>query len=235
MTFSKLQQFLNKQVVSCAVVVVVTVAALLPFVNKAYHIDDTLFLASAKQIEKSPLDFYGFSMNWYGIEKPMSEITKNPPLTSYYIALVGRLFGYKEVIMHIAFLIPAVAVALGTYYLAAKLCSQPTVAAVAAVLTPAFLVSSTNIMCDTMMLAFWLWATILWMQGIEYNRWSALCAAAVLLALCALTKYFGMALIPLILVYSVVKKRKLEIQVLFLLIPVIILAGYQWLTYELYG
>jgi len=220
---------------SAIIPAVVTVVFLLPFINKAFHIDDTLFLASAKQIQSNPVDFYGFSINWYGTELPMAETTKNSPLACYYIALVSAVFGFGEITLHIAFLIPAVAVALGTYYLAAKLCSKPTVAAVAAVLTPAFLVSSTNIMCDTMMLAFWLWATILWMQGIEDNRWSALCAAAVLMALCALTKYFGMALIPLILVYSVVKKRKLEIQVLFLLIPIIILAGYQWLTYELYG
>ena len=35
---------------------------LLPFINKAVHIDDTLFLRAAQQIQKHPLDFYGFRM-----------------------------------------------------------------------------------------------------------------------------------------------------------------------------
>jgi 4-amino-4-deoxy-L-arabinose transferase-like glycosyltransferase len=215
--------------------VVVTIVCLIPFVNKAFHIDDPLFLWAAKQIQNNPADFYGFSVNWYGWEMPMAEVTKNPPVACYYIALVASLFGWSEVAMHIAFLIPAVAMALGTYYLAEKFCSRPSLAAVAAVLTPGVLLSSTNIMCDTMMLAFWVWAVLLWVRGIEANNNPALFFSAALIAICALTKYFGMSLLPLLFVYSIMKKRKLGVWALFLLVPVAILAGYQWATYNLYG
>jgi 4-amino-4-deoxy-L-arabinose transferase-like glycosyltransferase len=213
----------------------VTIVCLIPFANKAFHIDDPLFIWSAKQIQSSPADFYGFSVNWYGWEAPMAEVTKNPPVTCYYIALVASLFGWSEVAMHIAFLIPAVAMALGTYCLAERFCSRPALAALAAVLTPGFLVSSTNIMCDTMMLAFWVWAVFLWVRGIEAHKNLSLFFAAVLVAICALTKYFGIALFALLFVYSIVQKRKLGAWVLFLLVPAIILAGYQWATYNLYG
>ncbi len=37
---------------------------LVPFINKAYTIDDPLFLRAAQQIEKHPADFYGFRINW---------------------------------------------------------------------------------------------------------------------------------------------------------------------------
>ncbi len=213
----------------------VTVLCLAPFINKAFHIDDTLFLWAAKQIQANPVDFYGFTVNWYGTETPMSVVTKNPPIAGYYIALAAWLFGWSEIALHLAFLIPAAAAALGTYYLAEKLCSRPVLATLAAVLTPGFLVSGTNIMCDTMMLAFWLWAIFLWMQGIEKSNFLNLFFAAVLIAVCSLTKYFGMALLPLLFVYSIFKKRGLGNWVLFLLIPAAILAGYQWLTYNLYG
>jgi 4-amino-4-deoxy-L-arabinose transferase-like glycosyltransferase len=216
-------------------VAAVTVLCLAPFINKAFHIDDTLFLWSAKQIQKNPVDFYGFTVNWYGTEAPMSVVTKNPPITGYYIALAAWLFGWSEIALHLVFLIPAAAAALGTYYLAEKLCSRPVLAALAAILTPGFLVSGTNIMCDTMMLAFWLWAILLWMQGIEKNNFSRLFFASILIAVCSLTKYFGMALLPLLFAYSLFKKRSLGNWVLFLLIPAAILAGYQWLTYNLYG
>jgi len=86
-----------------------------------------------------------------------------------------------------------------------------------------------------MMLAFWVWAIFLWMRGIETNSYSKLFFAAVLVAICALTKYFGMALLPLLLVYSLMRKRGFGIWVLFLLVPVVILAVYQLVTYKLYG
>jgi 4-amino-4-deoxy-L-arabinose transferase-like glycosyltransferase len=214
---------------------VVTIACLVPFLNKAFHIDDPLFLWTAKQIQTSPVDFYGFSVNWYGWDMPMAEVTQNPPGACYYIAMVTSLFGWSEVTLHIAFLIPAVSAALGTYYLAKRFCARPVLAALAGVLTPAFLVSSTNIMCDTMMLAFWVWAVFLWVRGMEAKGYPSLFFAAVLVAFCALTKYFGMALLPLLFVYSLMHERKLGYWLLFLLIPTGILADYQWVTHNLYG
>lgn len=217
------------------IVVIVVLLCLVGFLGKAFHIDDPLFLWTAKHIQQSPGNFYGFDVNWYGTEMPMHEVTKNPPITSYYIALVGSVFGYGEIALHLAFLIPAVGAALGTYYLAKEFCVQPVIAALAAVLTPGFLVSSSNVMCDTMMLAFWVWAMFLWVVGIKRGKNLSLLFSALLIAMCALTKYFGMCLIPLLVVYSLVEKRKLGMWVLFLLLPVAILAGYQFLTQALYG
>lgn len=57
----------------------ITAFLLVPFANKAFNIDDPLFIWSARHIQKNPLDFYGFSANWYGTEMPMSDITQNPP------------------------------------------------------------------------------------------------------------------------------------------------------------
>jgi 4-amino-4-deoxy-L-arabinose transferase-like glycosyltransferase len=213
----------------------VTLLCLVPFVNKAFQIDDTLFIAAAKQIQSNPANFYGFNINWYGVEESMANITKNPPLTCYYIALVAKLFGWSEVALHMAFLVPALAVVLGSFYLAKQLCSQPMLAVMAGVLTPVFLVSSTNVMCDTMMLAFWVWAVAGWVWGMDKNKWSGLLISAVLIAVCALTKYFGMSLILLLFVYSVAKKQKIGTWVLYLLVPVAILAFYQWATFALYG
>ncbi|MFA5251501.1 MAG: glycosyltransferase family 39 protein, partial [Phycisphaerae bacterium] len=189
----------------------------------------------AKQIQSNPANFYGFNINWYGIVEPMSNITKNPPLTCYYIALVAKLFGWSEIALHLAFLIPALATTLGSFYLAKQLCSRPMLAVMAGVLTPAFVVSSTNVMCDTMMLAFWVWAVASWVWGMDKNKWSGLLISAVLIGPCALTKYFGMSLVLLLFIYSVVKKRKIGTWVLYLLIPVVVLGLYQWVTFKLYG
>jgi 4-amino-4-deoxy-L-arabinose transferase-like glycosyltransferase len=165
----------------------------------------------------------------------MAAATMNPPGTCFYIALMGWLFGWSEIAMHAAFLIPAVAASVGTYYLARMFCSRPMFAALAAVLTPGFLVSSTNIMCDTMMLAFWVWAVFFWIKGLESNSLLNLVFAAFLIAVCALTKYFGMTLLPLLGVYALIKRRRPGYWTLALLIPIVVLAEYQWLTHSLYG
>jgi len=217
------------------ILVIVTLTCLVPFLNKAFHIDDPLFLWAARHIQSSPFDFYGFKVNWYGHEMPMFEVMQNPPLVPYYIAIVASLFGWAEVTLHIAFLVPAIAFVIGTYYLAKVFCSTPLVATLVSISTPVFLVSSTSVMCDTMMLSFWVWATFTWIQGIKNNSNINLICAAFLIALCSLTKYYGISLIPLLFIYSLVYKRKLGQWALFLLIPVLILLTYQWLAYALYG
>jgi 4-amino-4-deoxy-L-arabinose transferase-like glycosyltransferase len=233
---SNTQPAITKQHTPAVIILIVfTVICLIPFVNKAFHIDDPLFLWNARQIQAHPGDFYDFSTNWYGIEMPMYQVTKNPPIASYYIAAVASLFGWSEAVLHLAFFIPAIGVVLGIYFLAIRFCSQPVIAAFAGILTPVFLVSSTNVMCDTMMLAFWVWAIVLWMDGLEKNKPFTLLFSSIIISICALTKYFGLSLIPLLIIYSLFKKRGLGQWALFMFIPIIILAGYQWATNALYG
>jgi 4-amino-4-deoxy-L-arabinose transferase-like glycosyltransferase len=212
-----------------------TSVLLLPFAGKAFHMDDPLFLKAARQIRSSPLDFYGFRVNWYGTEQPMWEVTKNPPLGSFFLALASRLGGWSEVALHLAFLLVAVAAAVGTLFLARRLCGSPRVATLAAVATPAFLVSSTNVMCDVLLVAFWVWAVELWIRGVEGRRSPLLLWSGVLIALASLTKYFGVALVPLLFVDGLARTRRPGRWVAALLVPIVALAAYQVWTRHLYG
>ncbi len=145
-------------------------ALLVPFLGKPFNLDDPLFVWAAKQIHNHPGDPYGFNVNWYGTVEPMWSVTQNPPLACYYIALAAGIFGWSETALHFIFLLPAVAVILGTHRLARHFCRQPMLAAIATLLAPAFLVSSTTVMCDTLMLAFWVWAVVFWIEGIGENN-----------------------------------------------------------------
>jgi hypothetical protein len=98
-----------------------------------------------------------------------------------------------------------------------------------------FLVSATNVMCDTMLLAFWVWAIELWVGGIESGKARPLIAASVLATLAALTKYFGVALLPLLLVHGAIRRRRLGPWALPLLLTLGALAAYQAWTVSLYG
>lgn len=212
-----------------------TFACLLPFSNKAFHIDDPLYIWTAQQIVHHPLDPYGFREIWWSTEMPMSGITENPPLASYYAAVAGVLFGWSERSLHIAFIFPALAVVLGTYYLARRFTQFPLLAAAAALFAPGFLVSSTTVMCDVLMLAFWMLAVIFWVEGTDKGKHLYLALAGLLVTASALSKYFGVSLIPLLLAYSLLKKRRLDPTTGYLAIPIGLLALYQHWTRVLYS
>jgi tetratricopeptide (TPR) repeat protein len=214
---------------------VLTVLLLAPFLAKAIHIDDTLFVWAAKQIVKHPLDPYGFPVVWYKTSMPMHEVNLNPPLAAYYAALAGAWAGWSEFHLHLAFLVPAVIVVLGVYQLARGLCDSPALAAALTLAAPGFLVSATTLMSDVPMLALWMVAVVLWRKGLETEDPIHLGASAVIMAACALTKYFGACLIPLLLLYSIWKQRRFGWWALYFLIPVCILGGYQIWTQTLYG
>ncbi len=212
-----------------------TLGCLLLFSGKAFHIDDPLFVWTAQQIAHHPFNPYGFRLVWYVTEMPMSAITKNPPLASYYGALVGAVAGWSEQAWHLGFLLPALALVLGTYRLAERFTASPMIAAAVTLFAPGFLVSATGVMCDVMMLALWVWAVIFWLQGIDSGKPLHFATSSVLIAACALTKYFGASLILLLPAYSLLKQRRLGSCLWFLFIPVAGLVGYQLWTKALYG
>jgi len=212
-----------------------TILCLAPFLGKAFHIDDPLFLWAAKQIQVNPGNPYGFAVNWYGITMPMSEVTKNPPLTSYYIAAVAGVAGWSERSLHLAFLLPAIVAIIGTYLLAERMCRRPLLAGLCTLFTPAFIVSSSNVMSDTLMLALWVVAIYLWVVGLDRRSRVLLTLSGLSITLCTLAKYFGMSLIPLLFLYSVLRERRVVWATAYLLVPAFLLGAYQWATHELYG
>src|SRR5256714_4163226 len=211
------------------------IAALVPFLNKAFDIDDPLFLWMAQQVSQHPADPYGFSVNWYVSAKPMFSIMQNPTLNAYYMALTASFLGWTELAMHGAFLIPAVAAVLGTFFLAQRLSGSPLLGALLMLFTPVFLISATTVMCDAWLLALWVWSLDCWLRGLERDNCCLLLLASVLAAAAALTKYFGASIVPLLAVYTLVRERRLTSRLLFLLIPVAVIGIYEAMTKAKYG
>jgi 4-amino-4-deoxy-L-arabinose transferase-like glycosyltransferase len=165
----------------------------------------------------------------------MSEVTQNPPLASYYMAVAAKVLGWSERGLHLAFLLPTIALVLGVYRLAKRFTASAGVAAVATLVAPAFLVSGCSVMCDPMMLALWLWGAIFWIEGLDSEKPIYLAISVLLIAASALTKYFGVALLPLLFAYTLVRLRRLGSWVLFLLLPIAVLIGYEFVSLKIYG
>jgi len=210
-------------------------AVLGPFLAKPFNLDDPLFIWLAQQIQAHPLNPFGFSVNWYTSAWPMWAVTENPPLAGYYFALAGSLSGWSELSLHLAGLPAAIAVLLGTYRLARRCCGQPLLAAGAVLFTPLFLVSANTVMCDVLMLAFWIWAVVFWVEGLEDNALPKIIAAGVLVGLALLTKYYAVALVPLLAVHGALLKRRVGPWMIGLLVPLAALGAYQWATLRWYG
>lgn len=208
----------------------------LPFTDKAFHIDDPFFLWTAERILVNGLDFYGFSVNWFGQSVPAFVINQNPPLFSYYIAGIARLFGWNETVMHLSMLLPNLSLVYGTYLLASRIGAKPVPAALITMCSPVFVLSGTTVMCDTLMLSFWVWAVHLWICGMKRTESNfALTLSAFLIAASCLTKYFGLCLIPLLAAYSLYTRVPVKRWAPFFLIPISILIFYEIATYIQYG
>jgi 4-amino-4-deoxy-L-arabinose transferase-like glycosyltransferase len=215
----------------------ILVACLGPFLNKAIHTDDTLYVWAGKWIQKHPADFFGSEVNWWTSAIPMWKANWNPPLLSYFLAGVAFVFGWNVIALHFAGLVVAFACAAGIYSLADIWCKWPLLAVVVAIFTPVFLVSSTTLMCDVPMLTCWVWALVFWEHSLanERSRWQFV-GAGLLAGLAVLTKYSAITLLPLLPILSLLRKRKSGVWwMLGLLVPLVMLAGYEWMTARMYG
>ncbi|HWW02311.1 MAG TPA: glycosyltransferase family 39 protein [Candidatus Acidoferrum sp.] len=209
-------------------------ACLAAFIGKPAHIDDTLFLRAAEQIQRHPANFYGFEMNWFGATRPMVENFDNPPLACYYLALLGSMGGWSEPVLHLGFIIPALAAAAGIFFLARNYTGRPMLAAIAAVATPLFVISATTLMCDLLLLAFWTWTLVFFENGLRNGSRRAYFISGVLAGLAFWTKFSGLALIPLLLAYGWFKKRRWAPWLIAPLLPLAFVAAYEWITFLLY-
>lgn len=216
------------------VLVLATLACLLPFVAKPFHIDDPMYLWAAEQIRHHPADFFGFDVVWTGHRMPMHLAMQNPPLASYVIAAVSLIAGMNEMALHLAFFIPAVLMVIGTSKLAREFCQNPALAGLLTIVTPVFVLCSATVTNDILMVCLWVWAVHWWDRGLRQSKWGACVASAALISLACMTKYPAMNVIPLLIAYTLLRHAPSKF-LIALLIPVITLVAYELYTRHLYG
>jgi hypothetical protein len=102
-----------------------------------------------------------------------------------------------------------------------------------------FVISATQVMCETMMVALWVWAVLLWLRAHEQDRWLPAVVAAGLAGVAILVKYPAVCMIPLLGAYTLLTAFREGPRagrfLLALLIPVTMLIAFEWWTRTLYG
>ena len=215
-------------------VLVATLVILTPFVTRAMTMDDPLFIWTAQHLQHHPTDPFGFSVNWFGFPESMLVNVQNPPLASYWLALAG-VVSWADTWLHASMLPFALLAVWGVSRLARLVGADPFWAPLLTLGSAAFLISATNVMCDVMLVAMMVWAIVLWVEGLNRNSVRILLAGAVVAALAAWSKYFGISLIPLLAVYTIIRQRRVTWTLAPLLVTVALLVGWHFWTVGMYG
>lgn len=213
----------------------------IPFLNKAYHIDDAVWMDFARMVAWNPLKTAPAPYPFMGgmLTDFVPYDGSHPPLVLYYMKLIMALFGDREIVMHSAFLIfPALAV-VSLAGLTALLFPDAKRSAMLvplfAMAIPAFLVNAHNVMTDVPTLAMLLAALFWYCSAIEGDQTSHAYAGGLFLAASVFSSYQMVVFIPLIFLYAWKRKRLNRPFVFSLFFPVLVLVIWGFLIYNAFG
>jgi hypothetical protein len=235
----------------------IILAATAPFLGKAFHIDDALYLVVARQILAQPLDPYGAEVLWERQPESLFDANFNPPLWNYLMAAVlavtgeptpeiqaagltehgTQRFGVEtsrapEVGLHLLQSVFQAAAILAMYCLARRFVRWPLTATALVALSPAMLPGQ-NVMLEGPTMAFWLWGVWCHIRAIDTDAMRWTWASGALAALGVMTKYTNGLVVILLAVYSI--RRRHWRSLAFLAPPVAALALWSlhnWLVYD---
>lgn len=192
-----------------AMVLFAALVATLPFLNKAFHIDDVLYLRVADQIRRSPGNPYDGMVLWDapdGQPGKLFETDFNPPLWKYILAATISLAGREEWNLHAVEAAFIALAGLGVYRVSQRFSDSPAWCTVLILWAPFFL-PGTNIMLEGPLLCFCVWAIEFGFRSWTEDRLIAAWTTGVLLAAAVLTKYTAGLLLPWVFFGSLLARR----------------------------
>ena len=176
--------------------VAVTLLTALPFVRRAYFVDDHYFLTIARHLAVHPDRPYDFraddelpqTVGWESGHPPRMV---NPLLFHYYLAAVIRIFGGATWVLRSSALLFSVVAVLAMYFIGFRLTPRPLYAALLFAVTPAFWLTSYSLLIDGAMIGFFLAALWTFMAGLERRHRGLVLCSGLLMGATMLTKYSG--------------------------------------------
>ncbi len=210
----------------------------LPFLDKAFHIDDVAFINLSKMIGWNPLNAKPEDYPYMGImqEDTLPYEATHPLLIPYVIKILDNIAGEKEIFFHSFFLIfPALTIYGLTKLNNALFSNNKDLSLIIFFIsTPAFLVNSHNVMTDVPTIAFLLTGMAFFFKAIEYNSIKFSFLGGVFFTAGIFSSYhIGFFIIPIL--FYVFKLRRLNLRLITgLLIPILTLLIWLLLIYYIY-
>ena len=202
----------GRTLAALAVVTAFAVGPLVPFLDKAFHIDDYSYLRAAQQIRRDPFRPYDFLINWRGTFEPAWQMMNKPPLIPYVLAAASAAFrmseyGESERVLHGVFLVFPLVAGVSMYWLAGHYVRRPLWPTLGLLSCAAWLVGSTNLMLDNPSLALYLAALAAMVSGEKRGSGWRMAVAAILMGVASWANYLCLSLIPLAAAYLVMRRR----------------------------
>lgn len=177
------------------VVLLLAGVATVPWLEKAFHIDDVLYLMVADQILKTPSMPYGDIVEtrvlWDAEDGQPASLFKtdfNPPLWKYVLAAAIDAFGHVEWKLHLVSAGTVFLAAWGIYFVSRRWTERP-LWCVAMVLLGPFFLPAQNLMIEPPLLCLTSWATYFMARSWERDRTGPAFLAGTLVGMAVLTKY----------------------------------------------
>jgi len=208
-----------------------------PFLSQPFHMDDSFYMDMARNAQEKP--FYPNDTPYIFEGRFLQDMGSHshPPLQTYFLALLQRLFGEEEGVEWIyhtaAVFFPLLAV-ISFYFLAARYVARPIWPAAALAVCPVFLVMSHTLMTDVPNLAFWLAALASFLWAAELARSILYLPGSLFLFLAMFTSYQSVVLAPLLGFY-LFRKRARASGWLALGAPLMLMGGWFFLNFLHYG
>jgi 4-amino-4-deoxy-L-arabinose transferase-like glycosyltransferase len=203
----------RRALISLTVLLLITT---LPFVRRAYFVDDFYFVTMAKGILQHPARPYDFVSDDAGIanvawERGQQPRMVNPPLFHYFLAAVIKVWGDAPWKLRTASLLFSLISLYAMYFLGKRFTQRPFAVASLLAITPAFWLTSYSLLIDNALLAFFLASLLCFIEGHEQRKPGLFILSGVLMAATLLTKYTGVLIIPVILVWHVLNRDRCTI------------------------
>ncbi|HAM39596.1 MAG TPA: hypothetical protein DCP53_09435 [Elusimicrobia bacterium] len=182
-----------------------------PFLNKAVSSDSIFYIYTARQIIKEPLKPFSFQLNCAEKDCLAWDVANNPPLVSYFLAAVIKLFGENEKVFHIIFFCFTILCIIGIYYVSKEFKADPFFSALLLIASPAFFVNATDIMLDIPLLTFSVWGLYFIIKE-KFFGW-------IILGFAILIKYIAILNLPVVFMWLLLNKKTKE-NLKYFLIPI---------------
>jgi len=181
----------------------------LPFVHRAYFVDDHYFVTIARGILEHPLRPYDFrsddaGLNVSGWERGEKPRMVNPLLFHYYLAGVIWVWGDQSWKLRTSSLVFSVLAVWAMFFLGKRFVRDPLYPALLMAVTPAYWLTSYSLLIDTALLAFLLMSLLAFVKGLEQRSMAWILLAGLLMGCTMLTKYFGAIVFPLAALWQLI-------------------------------
>ncbi len=186
---------------------------MLPFLKRAYFVDDFYFVTIARGLLQHPLRPYDFRADDAGIqtigwERGQRPRMVNPLLFHYYLAGAMKLFGDASWKLRASTIVFSLMAVWSMYFLGKRFVPHPLAAASLLAITPAYWLTSYSLLIDSGLIAFFLLSLLVFFKGLDQRRVGWILLAGVLMGLTMLMKYVGALVLVLAFVWQVMDKSR---------------------------